>query len=852
MRRYPSARTCAAAIAFAAAHFVVATPLKLDFSIAGRSDSVAPGYEQWFVTGTTASETKSFGGVTFKLTALAPRAAKLAATWWKGGAVRDAKMSVDAVTIAGNSADSQLELRLSGLTPGPHTLATFHNVSDTDARGRPAALEILVNGTPQVSGLVPTQRAASDYDAASAFLTFDAKSGSDVVIVFRPDPRATNPAGSTKSVVLCGLELDASNPSLRAAKPLPADRDEHVDADHGTLAVVWSAPPSAAAHQIYFGANAAAVTAATPASPEYRGKSASPRSEFTALTPHSDYFWRVDTVDATGHVTKGETWSFRPRHVAFPGAEGYGRFARGGRDGRVIEVTNLNDSGPGSLRAAVEADGPRTVIFAVSGLITLESKLIIKNPYLTVAGQTAPGKGITLRKFNFGMLGTHDAVVRFVRVRPGNLAGVTLDGMGMAASDYCIADHCSISWTIDESFSSRAAQNITLQRTLISEALNEAGHKKYPPGSQHGYAASIGGQVGSFHHNLLAHNSGRNWSLAGGLDQTAHHTGWLDLRNNVVYNWQNRTTDGGAAKVDFVNNYYKPGPASRVFHLLMPERNNIQGFGPQDYFVAGNIMEGRVGADDAWGGIIEPNPARRPATSGDAVVDHDDARPSRFEPLNSFVKTQPFFESYVTTQTAAAAYKVVLSDVGCNLPLIDEHDARVIGETLAGTTTFRGSKTKLPGLPDSQDDVGGWETYPEEHRAANWDADHDGLPDWWETLHGSNPRSASGDFTDSNSDRDADGYTNLDDYLAWMAAPHLTTQRGAPVEIDISRLTRGFTDKPVYAATDSNGGSVSLQPDGKTARFSPASGFVGLAKFTVSVADAKGDAMTQTVGVLVL
>jgi len=160
----------------------------------------------------------------------------------------------------------------------------------------------------------------------------------------------------------------------------------------------------------------------------------------------------------------------RPRQLAFPSAEGYGRWALGGRGGRVIEVTSIADSGPGTLRAAVEAEGPRTVVFNVSGLITLESKLVIRktNSNLTIAGQTAPGKGICIRKFNFGMMGASNVIVRYLRVRPGNISGTTLDGMGMASSDDCIIDHCSISWTLDEAFSSRGAHNITLQRTLIS------------------------------------------------------------------------------------------------------------------------------------------------------------------------------------------------------------------------------------------------------------------------------------------------------------------------------------------------------------------------------------------------
>lgn len=167
--------------------------------------------------------------------------------------------------------------------------------------------------------------------------------------------------------------------------------------------------------------------------------------------------------------------------------------------------------------------------------------------------------------------------------------------MGMASANDCIIDHCSISWTLDESFSSRGGKNITLQRTLISEALNAAGHKKYPPGTQHGYAASIG----SFHHNLLANNEGRNWSLAGGLEKkTSTYAGRMDLRNNVVFNWNHRATDGGAHEVNFVNNYYQPGPAPPqsdvAYRLLKPESERSKTV--KDHFgqayVSGNIVEG--------------------------------------------------------------------------------------------------------------------------------------------------------------------------------------------------------------------------------------------------------------------
>jgi hypothetical protein len=441
----------------------------------------------------------------------------------------------------------------------------------------------------------------------------------------------------------------------------------------------------------------------------------------------------------------GESQQSLQSQLAFPTAEGYGRFARGGRGGRVIAVNNLNDSGPGSLREALEAQGPRTVIFNVGGLITLESRLIIRktNSDLTIAGQTAPGKGICVRKYNLGMMGASNVIVRYLRVRPGNISGQTLDGMGMASSDNCIIDHCSISWTLDEAFSSRGAKNITLQRTLISEALNEAGHKNYPPGTQHGYAASIGGDIGSFHHNLLAHCAGRNWSLAGGLEKkTGAYAGRLDIRNNVVYNWKNRATDGGAHEVNFVANYYKPGPSTQRFHALNAQYGGFPG--TQQYFFDGNMMPGHFGLTNQTAGRI-------------ATTERGGTVPTNYSPwVNA-----PFFESQVKTHSAEESFENVLANVGCSFPMLDEHDQRVIQEVRSGAHKFKGSKTGLPGLPDSQDDVGGWDNYPEVHRPSNWDTDRDGMPNDWEKKYGLDPD----DPTDGVKDLNGDGYTNLEKYL---------------------------------------------------------------------------------------
>jgi len=433
--------------------------------------------------------------------------------------------------------------------------------------------------------------------------------------------------------------------------------------------------------------------------------------------------------------------------LAFPGAEGYGRYATGGRGGRVIEVTNLNDTGPGSLRDAVDQLGPRTVVFNISGVINLQSKLVITgtkgNSYLTIAGQTAPGKGICLSGWTVGMIGGEHVIMRHLRTRVGTSSGKTMDGMGMASATNVIFDHCSISWTIDEGFSSRSAAMITLQRCLISEALNEAGHDKYPPGTQHGYAASISGDIGSFHHNLLAHCAGRNWSLAGGLIHgTTTYAGRLDIRNNVVYNWKHRTTDGGAHEVNFVNNYYKPGPSTENYIALNAQNDGFDG--TQRYYFTGNIMEGHWDESNQEEGCME---------SG--------------EPRNyNYLVDQPFFESHVTTQSAGDAYENVLNDVGCNVPMLDDHDARVIEETRNGTYTYSGSNTGLPGLPDNEADVGGLEDYPVITRPSNWDTDQDGMPDVWENAHGLNPSDTS---DGNNTNLSTIGYTNLEMYLNELA-----------------------------------------------------------------------------------
>lgn len=676
----------------------------------GRADVLAPGWQHWRVSEKpVASAVAKFGDIAVTLRAVG-KDAKLSAGWWKPGFDHPARMASDGVTAP------SLELVLSGLPAGKHSLATFHNLLGDI---RPGQLTVAVEGVK--AEVTPTLRATHDADAASTFVTFEVEARKDVVVSISGE----------SGVVLNGFEIDRSDPTKRAAKPVPADDDEHAPENP---VLKWRAGRGATAHRVHVGTD--------PTKLAFVGETADVSFATAALKldHRQPYFWRVDEVMPAEIVT-GEVWRFRVRHLAFPEAEGYGRFAIGGRGGKVYEVTSLEDSGPGTLREAVEASGPRTAVFRVGGLIALKSKLIVRNPYLTVAGHTAPGDGICVKNYTFGCSDTHDVIIRHVRIRVGDETGTTNDGCGARGSDHMMFDHCSISWSIDEGFSSREGKNITLQRCIIAEALNIADHKKYQPGKGHSFAGSISGGIGSFHHNLLAHCTGRNWSLAGGLDRTGQRlAGQLDLRNNVVFNWQNRTTDGGVRELNFVNNFYLPGPATKTFTLLKPDPGDPER--GMRAFMAGNVIDGKPELDaDNWKAYVGP-------ADGQAKVK----------------QAKPLFESFVKTHTAKDAYASVIADVGATLPKPDAVDKRVIADVMKRGHTFTGSKGKLPGIIDSPKDAGGWPEYKSGIPPA--DTDHDGIPDEWETAHGLDPKNPA----DGRAFR-RDGYTNLEHYLNELAQP---------------------------------------------------------------------------------
>ncbi|ACU04991.1 hypothetical protein Phep_2792 [Pedobacter heparinus DSM 2366] len=793
--------------------------LKVDLNVSSRRAAEVNEFEYipWPVKSGTSDQLK-IKGVTITFSKKGTAGSGLQTDYYKTGvqAPNYARLASDGLMVSDGNAGAEIEMRISGLPAGPNTLLTFHNIIGGGGPDNYAPIDIYVNGKLEVSKLVPSYRVLANTNISTAYLQFSAQSGKDVVITFKADKGSL---AANKNLIINGFELNTPNVTDLAQSPQPLHSDEHVNADAGTLTLSWTAAKTALSHDLYFGTDSAAVASATKRSPEFKGNRKTSTYNAEKLYSMLTYYWRVDELNAAGKVTKGNIWHFRPRQLAFAGAEGYGRFARGGRGGKVVEVTNLNDSGPGSLREALGKDiGPRTIVFTVSGIITLKSRLVINQPYVTIAGQTAPGKGICIRSAPLGVV-ADDAIIRYMRVRLGS--GTTYDGMGITGANHSIVDHCSISWTIDESFSSRGAHNITLQRTLIAEALNIAGHNKYEVGKSHGFAASVGGDVGSFHHNLLAHCAGRNWSLAGGADGDGNYLGRMDMRNNVVYNWDYRTTDGGAMEVNFVNNYYKPGAAT-TFKFALNAQHEGYGGGMQRYFFDGNVMPGQ---------FDEKNQERGRKESGRKVS------------YQTFVD-KPFFLPYVTTQSARDAYKDVLSDVGCNQPIFDDHDIRIVNETLGGTYTYKGSKSGKPGLPDSQEDVGGWENYPEVQRPADFDSDHDGLPDWWEKLHQLNPHSASGDFSDANADPDKNGFTNLDNYLEWMAGPHFMMATSGSVEIDLKQLSRGYTEKPAYRVFAAVNGQVELADNGKV-KFTSAKG--GLASFKFTVTDAAGSTFTRTI-----
>jgi hypothetical protein len=421
---------------------------------------------------------------------------------------------------------------------------------------------------------------------------------------------------------------------------------------------------------------------------------------------------------------------------AFPGAEGYGRFTTGGRGGAVYTVTNLTDSvvkpREGSLRWALNKPGPKTIVFAISGTIDLKRRLNISKGDVTIAGQTAPGDGICIKGETVSVE-ADNVIIRHIRFRCGNdVPGEEpKDAISCIRHKNIIIDHCSMSWSVDEAASFYDNENFTLQWCLISESLYAAGHPK----GEHGYGGIWGGKGATFHHNLLASHTSRLPRFCGArYHPDTRETEIVDFRNNVIFNWGFNSSYGGElGQQNMVNNYYRPGPATRknvISRILEP----FDSLGV--WYLSGNFMEGsREVTADNWMGV-EGDYAGVPAIRA----------------------VSPFPFAPVTTESAGRAYRSVLKNAGARLPRTDSHDLRIISETRSRHCAYGDSYGAGTGIIDSQNSVGGWpllKTYN-----VKPDSDGDGIPDAWEQGKGLNPD----DPADGNRLSDT-GYTMLEEYI---------------------------------------------------------------------------------------
>ena len=414
--------------------------------------------------------------------------------------------------------------------------------------------------------------------------------------------------------------------------------------------------------------------------------------------------------------------------LAFPGAEGFGKFTTGGREGKVLIVDNLNDAGPGSFRAAVEAKHPRTIVFNVSGTIALNSPLLVRYGDLTIAGQTAPGDGICLKNYPF-YIKADNVIVRYIRVRLGDEQKQQEDSFGALRQKNIIVDHCSFSWGTDEVATTYDNENFTMQWCIISESLNKSIHDK----GEHGYGGIWGGKGASFHHNLLAHHKSRLPRFCGARYHKEPDKEIVDFRNNVIYNWKsNNAYAGEEGQHNIVNNYYKPGPAtskSTKSQILNP-------WSPYgSFYVEGNYM------------------------AGSQEVTNDNHKGVKADHPDSCLVAKAIEVVPLPAQSAKEGYEEVLAHAGASL-VRDTVDLRIISETQKGTASYG---LKKDGIIDTQGMVGGWpelKTYN-----IKTDTDKDGMPDEWESKNGLNPNDANDHalYTLNNA------YTNIEVYINELA-----------------------------------------------------------------------------------
>ena len=439
--------------------------------------------------------------------------------------------------------------------------------------------------------------------------------------------------------------------------------------------------------------------------------------------------------------------------IAFPGADGGGRYTTGGQGGNIYVVTSLEDDivDPkiGTLRYGIQTTGKRIIVFNVAGRIDLKGDLSIRSGSVTILGQSAPGDGICLSGYPL-LVRANNVIIRFLRFRMGDLNGREADALTIEKGhSNIIVDHCSCSWSTDECLSIYGVENATVQYCIVSESLNNSVHAK----GAHGYAGIWGGKNTSFHHNLLAHHSSRMPRFDHDY-VTEANVGPTDFINNVVYNWggnsayggESRKSSGNQRQYNFIANYYKPGPATKSgvkARLLNPTTkcgNCGSSVVPGKFYVVNNTMYGSstVTADN-WSGVYPDESSKK-------------------EQCKSTLR---FSFDYCMTkeQTAQKAYDTVLAKVGCSLKR-DAVDARIVDEVQKGTYTYSGSNGSTGGLIDTPDDVGGWPEY-KGTKDFSLDTDKDGMPNEWETLHGLDPE----DPKDARATTLSKPYLNLEVYL---------------------------------------------------------------------------------------
>ena len=496
----------------------------------------------------------------------------------------------------------------------------------------------------------------------------------------------------------------------------------------------------------------------------------------------SDEAWEKALVIIEQEAKQGKPfipWASRPNDLpqasipAFPGAEGGGMYTYGGRGGNVYTVTSLEDRGPGTLREACEQGGARIVVFNISGIIKIKSPLIIRAPYITIAGQTAPGNGICVAGESI-WINTHDVIIRHMRFRRGEtFVGRRDDSIGGNPVGNIMIDHVSATWGLDENMSmyrhmyspgagypdeKKPTVNITIQNSLFGEALDTYNHA---------FGSTLGGENCSFMRNMWASNAGRNPSIG--------WNGIFNFVNNVVYNWYNRSTDGGdyTANYNIINNFCKPGPVTNLaepisYRILKPEsgRSKLPYMVYGRAYVNGNVINKneKVTKNNWDGGVQIEN------KKGE-LMGYDEAK-TYFDKMKS---DKPFpMPWFRPLMKAEEAYEFVLKNVGATLPIRDKVDERIVrtvktgvpeyDKKVEGKTFYQFEHRRLPmdsykqGIITDISQVGG---YPEYKGKPYVDTDKDGMPDAWEKKYGLNPK----DSSDAKGDLNGDGYSNIEDYI---------------------------------------------------------------------------------------